>query len=268
MNNLEIIPQPLYKYRQWTEPCVDKQYSRRILTDNEIYLASADQFNDPFDAALPFKYKEEELTPDNIFRKLWQTGKEMFPDLSDDELMRKCYDQQRSGRFSNGTYWKESYHRFKEENIRTFGIVSLTSKRDNLLMWSHYSNSHQGFCVGLDKFILWNLIDGALTKVIYQNEFPSVGLFDDEPGALMNLLSTKSPEWEYEDEYRFIKFDAAGRVLKFPDDAVLEVILGYRMPENEKQEVIQLTREKFKRAKIFECKMSLEQFKLYVIPIL
>lgn len=45
---LENIPQPLYKYRQWTEPCVDKQYQRRILTDNELFLASAEQFNDPF----------------------------------------------------------------------------------------------------------------------------------------------------------------------------------------------------------------------------
>ena len=70
MQFLENIPQPLYKYRVWEEPCKEKQFSRRLLTDNEVYLASADQFNDPFDGTLPFKYPKKELTPENIFLKL------------------------------------------------------------------------------------------------------------------------------------------------------------------------------------------------------
>lgn len=268
MEFLENIPQPLFKYRQWTEPCADMQYSRRILTKNELYLASADQFNDPFDATIPFKYKEEQLTPDNIFLKLWKTGKEMFPDISDAELMEKCYEQQNSGRFENGTYWKENYEQFKEDNNKTFGILSLTSKKDNLLMWSHYTNSHRGFCVGFDKFILWELIGGSLGRILYQSNFPSVGLFDNNVGTLTTLLTTKSLEWQYEDEYRFTKVGAARQIFKFPDEAVLEVILGYKMPDNEKDEIIQLTKGKFANAKIFESKMSLEKFKLDMIPIL
>jgi len=40
------------------------------------------------------------------------------------------------------------------------------------------------------------------------------------------------------------------------------------MPDNEKDEIIQLTKGKFANAKIFESKMSLEKFKLDMIPIL
>jgi len=268
MNFLENIPQPLYKYRQWTEPCVDNQYQRRVLTDNELYLASADQFNDPFDAAIPFKYREDQLTPDNIFLKLWQTGKEVFQGISDAELIHKCYEQQNSGRFENGTYWKEEYERFKEDNNKNFGILSLTSKKSNLLMWSHYSNSHRGFCVGFDKFKLWDLIGGVLGPVIYQTEFPAVGLFDNNPNALTTLLMTKSPEWEYENEYRITKVFAARKIYQFPNDAILEIILGYKMPDAEKDEIVKLAKAKFPTAKIFESKMSLEKFKLDMIPIL
>lgn len=268
MEFLENIPQPLYKYRQWIEPCSEKQFSRRILTESELYLASADQFNDPFDATIPFKYKEEQLIPENIFLKLLKTGKEMFPDLSDEDLMQKCYEQQYSGHFDNGTYWKENYEKFKEDNNKTFGILSLTSKRDNLLMWSHYANSHYGFCVGFDKFALWDLIGGVLGRILYQSEFPSVGLFDNSLGTLITLLTTKSQDWEYEDEYRITKPEAARKIFNFPAHAILEVILGYKMPDNEKDEIVQLTKAKFPKTKIFESRMSLEKFKLDMIPIL
>lgn len=132
MDFLNNIPQPLYKYRIWEEPCASQQFSRRVLTDNELYLASADQFNDPFENSYPFKYKEEDLTPENIFLKLLETGRKNLPDISETELHQLCYDRQNSGAFENGQYWKELYQEFKDENNKIFGILSLTSKKDNL----------------------------------------------------------------------------------------------------------------------------------------
>lgn len=195
-------------------------------------------------------------------------GKEMFKDLSDQELMQQCFDQQNSGKFENGAYWKEEYERYKNDNNENFGILSLTSKKDNLLMWSHYSNSHQGFCVGFDKFKLWDLIKGTMGPVMYQTEFPAVGLFDDNPAALITLLMTKSEDWRYEDEYRIIKIYGARKTYNFPNDAILEIVLGYRMPEPVKDEIVKLAKEKYPNAKLFESKMSLENFKLDMIPIL
>lgn len=37
--------------------------------------------------------------------------------------------------------------KFYEVSNRVIGILSLTSKNDNLLMWVHYANSHKGFVV-------------------------------------------------------------------------------------------------------------------------
>jgi len=265
---LENIPQPLYKYRVWDEPCKEIQFQRRILTENEIYLASPDQFNDPFDTALPYQYKEEDLTPDNIFKKLMEVGRKKWPNISEVDLHEKCFKQQNSGHFENGNYWKSEYEKFKNDNNKSFGILSLTSKRDNLLMWSHYANSHQGFCVGFDQPALLDLIGGTIGTMIYQNEFPKVGLFDDKVGQLVRILLTKSIEWKYEDECRIIKLHAARKIYKFPESALLEVILGYKMDSSLKQTIIELTKAKFPRAKVFECVMSISKFQLELIPIL
>jgi hypothetical protein len=260
---LDGIPQPLYKYRIWQD-----QYGRRILTDNEIYLASPDQFNDPFENSYPFKYKEEQFTPDNIFLKLSDTGRKQWPYITDKELHKRCYERQHSGAFDNGHYWKELYEEFREENNKIFGIYCLTSKRDNLLMWSHYTNSHYGFCVGLDKFVLYDVVQGSLGPAIYDSKFPELDIFEKSAGVLTRLLSTKSKEWAYEDEYRLIKVSGARKICGFPNKAILEIILGHKMPEKDKDEIMEIANTKFPHAQIFQSQISLGEFKLDMIPII
>lgn len=60
------FPEVLYKYRFWEEPSAPTQFNKRILTESELYFPSPNQFNDPFDAGLPFKYKESEITLEKI----------------------------------------------------------------------------------------------------------------------------------------------------------------------------------------------------------
>jgi hypothetical protein len=257
------MPDILYKYRIWND-----QYQKRILTDNEIYLASADQFNDPFDATLPYRYKDEELTPDNIFKKLYILGREQWPDMPEEELHQRCYDRQASGVFDNGQYWKEEYRQFKEDVNNKFGILSLTSKNNNLLMWSHYANSHQGFCVGFDKFLLYETTLGEISPVLYSDVFPKVGIFENNVEGLTKILITKSTNWSYEDEYRITKINASRKIFVIPDKAIQEIVLGLKMPEQYKNEIVELAAHKFPNARIYQSQMNLEEFKLDMIPIL
>lgn len=54
----------------------------------------------------------------------------------------------------------------------TFGALSLTTDRSNDLMWSHYSNSHRGICIGLDKLALFKATQGIIGPVMYSDEVP------------------------------------------------------------------------------------------------
>jgi len=263
MEFLWNIPNVLFKYRVWSDT-----YHQSILTNNEVFLSSADLFNDPFDTTLPYRYKDQDLTPDNVFKKLYILGKEQWPDMPEEELHQRCYERQMSGAFDNGQYWKDEYEKFKADMNSRFGILSLTSKNDNLLMWSHYASSHYGFCVGLDKYALYEAIGGMISPVIYSTEFPTVGIFDDNVEGLTKILITKSTDWDYEDEYRITKLNGYRTAVSLPDRAITEIVLGYKMPEKHKQEVVDLAIKKFPHAKLFQSQMNLERFKLDMIPIL
>lgn len=261
----ELLPTVLYKYRDW-----ENNYHKKILTENQIFFSSQNGFNDPFDATIPFRYDEKEMTPENIFRKLYETGREFMPHLTETELIQKCYEQQQSGIFENGEYWKNHYDQYVQNVNKNFGIYSLTTKNSNLLMWSHYANSHRGFCVGFNTEKMFNLVMGTVGPVIYDDKMPFVPMFEEGLGieGVTKLLNTKSKEWEYEDEYRMVKSLAANKIFTFEDNIIEEVILGLNMTEPHKEEILEIVKNKFPEVKLFQATKDLNEFKLNITPIL
>ncbi|MBY0534436.1 MAG: DUF2971 domain-containing protein [Chitinophagaceae bacterium] len=268
MEFLSGIPQPLYKYRVWNSKYDVEKFGQRPLTHNQVYLASPEEFNDPFDGALPFKYREEDMTPYNIFIKLSEIIRRERPDLSEEEVHKECWERQSSGVFEDGRYWKDYYEQFKKTIKERFGILSLAEERDNILMWSHYADSHKGYCVGFDKELLFSHCRGQIGTVLYDDRFPELILFDDSISSLIPFTVTKSKLWGYEKEFRIVKIDGAKEVVTLPNEAVLEIILGCKMPEEDKKEIYKIAAEKFPHAKLFEAKINLNSFKLDLIPIL
>jgi len=262
MENFGNIPQTLYKYRVWSE-----KFHKTLLTKGEIFLASPAQFNDPFDSSLPFRYIEKELTEENIFRKLLDVGRKAWPDLTEEELHSRSYERQKSGVFQNGDYWKEFHDDFKRNIHSTFGVISLTSKNDNLLMWAHYANSHKGMCIGLDRNIIYETISGTIGPVNYARHFPEMSLFDNTPANIIKMLNTKSEHWSYEDEYRLTKIHSANKVYTLPPEAITQIVLGCNMPMKEKEEIYKLRDERLPHALLFEAAVNLYEFKLDIHQI-
>lgn len=108
-----------------------------------------------------------------------------------------------------------------ERRIRFSGIVSLTETSRNKLMWAHYATEHKGFVIGFDtsyiesslkkhveNFNKRQFLTTAPIKVNYNsvrfdliNEAPSIDVSRD---MLKLMLTTKSDDWIYEKEHRFI----------------------------------------------------------------
>ena len=262
VNELEGIPPILYKYRTWEEVNKPVQYQRKILTENQIFLSSASGFNDPFDSTLPFKYRSEEMTRENVYMKLRQLAKGMWPTETEQFIEEKCYVRQFSGVFESGDYWKDFYPTFRQDVAEKFGILSLASRPDNLLMWSHYSNSHQGFCVGFDSKMLFELIGGQIAPVLYSEKFPELDLFSSFVENVYKLLSTKSVHWFYEEEFRIRKSNSANLPLEFPSECIKQIFIGCNMPMHIKLEIYDICEKKFSHAEIFETAMNNENFEL------
>lgn len=109
------------------------------------------------------------------------------------------------------------------ENI---GVLSLTEKPDNLLMWAHYARNHRGFAIEFDrehKFFYQQLGPADelryIRKVQYLDQRPNIRISTFEDAT--DIFLTKSKDWEYEQEWRIMRpLQDANRVEQLHGDAI------------------------------------------------
>lgn len=127
-----------------------------------------------------------------------------------------------SGDYAN-EFNEDLINALKVNLLRCFnylGIISVTEDPYNLLMWSHYAFEHSGIVVEIDcenspfdfknEISRVSLNSGAPEKVRYSNLRPGK-VFDEEAindifdkKFIKSIALTKSNDWIYEKEYRFI----------------------------------------------------------------
>ena len=124
-------------------------------------------------------------------------------------------------------------------------------------MWSHYADMHIGYCVGfwrkkLDESGLFG--SGGWVEYPIDDNYPVINPLDeDEPKSILKETQFKAYDWNYEDEYRFTKFvfpNELDRIVNIPDDFFAEIILGLKIPEKDREEIIETA--KSKKIKIFQ----------------
>ena len=132
-----------------------------------------------------------------------------------------------------------------EQLSTRFGIVSFTTNPYHPLMWSHYTTDASGFVIGYDVATLSGL-PGWLRKVDYHDRpipLPGLGVLVSPESNLPILLSKKSDNWSYEDEWRLIvelkrtigtgETDGYGQpinLVQIPNQAVVSVFYTERTP--------------------------------------
>lgn len=105
--------------------------------------------------------------------------------------------------------------------LNSSGVVSLSETQRNILMWAHYANQHHGLCIGYhrDPFDFKNTppkkskgLYYKLHKISYDtsrydplsDEFNNDYTFRWTHSVVRKVLTTKSDEWIYEKEHRYI----------------------------------------------------------------
>ena len=134
---------------------------------------------------------------------------------------------------------RSTIERGLQDRIYTLGICSLSEDPSNILLWSHYANSHMGLCLG---FTRSSPFFARAQEITYQDEYPQVDPFTDLKANAAALLTTKARVWEYERERRI--FDLCGPGLReYPREALRLVILGCRLSDVDRQTVISWTQQ-------------------------
>lgn len=140
------------------------------------------------------------------------------------------------------------------QRIDSAGIYSLAKPKEgelfpeNELMWAHYANSHQGFCIeyDLDKLIEGNYVKGFnitnTIRVKYEDDNPKIveqdGLFAQQRKA----FGTKSKAWKKENEVRLV-FETNG-VKPIAAGAILSIYFGLNIGNEERQKIIDALKDR------------------------
>lgn len=178
---------------------------------------------------------------------------------------------------------EEYARKFPSPFTKDAGVLSLTEKPDNLLMWAHYADSHRGFVVEFDgshNFFDFPNKPGepAIQKVVYR-ERKSIKHFSDlrsNEDVWINLFITKSKIWEYEQEWRLVKsLNDADKTIgndiylfAFPAECVTRIILGHSMSYLEKIKFLDLIGqdEEYKHVELAQATIRNDTDDLSITP--
>ena len=211
----------------------NKKWLIETLINNTIFCSSPIGFNDPWDCKLNFNIDiYNDLNERKKLAKWIIDGRNYFKDegFSDDDIRI----------MENRTQDEIEYAKnFVLEHVDVlaavpmeYRIYCLGTYVENILMWSHYADSHKGICL---EFKLPDKFKKFAFKCNYQEEYPILKLHDKNDG--LKLILSKSVNWEYENEYRILAQERCyalesyplvtdNGVLQLPEGAISSVIVG------------------------------------------
>jgi len=226
------------------------------LAKDTVWVSSAEKFNDIFDC----KYQDdglfgideaEEIRAINKFR---EEKKIVAPiQIPDGKLTEENVEEIRG-----------SYEERNRKFLDSFGIYSMSEACNSLLLWSHYAANHFGLCI---EYEIDTDDHDLLVPVIYSSQYPKLNLYSfhgDIGKSTVNILRTKSLEWSYEKEWRYISTKHMDCEIGNPFK-ISGIIFGARMPDADKETIKAVLNKK--KVKYFDSVQSTEQFKVSRVEI-
>lgn len=194
-------PPCLYKYLDFNEG------SLKAISDATLKFTLPRDFNDPFDCLATYSvdFVSQRIKKQRDYLVSASGGKKLSP--ANRLIAGRRARQRAKVNIQNGGI-------FSPLRAGDIGVLSLSSNKDNLLMWSHYCKHHTGFVLKFEPE--WyglpaTLKDPEVTfkslvalEVNYSNERPILNGQECAGQKLDKLLLTKSIDWEYESEFRVI----------------------------------------------------------------
>lgn len=226
---MEDCPTHFYKYRSLAADSLE--FTRRIVCESELWFSQPKSFNDPFDTCPTFSF---DSTPDEravLFARYY--GRK-HPNWSS----RKCKEAARlladnSVVDHNSQEAIQNIQEKHTELIRNkIGVLCLSTKPDNILMWSHYANDHRGICLIFDGYYEFFAL---AQKVEYPPLRRAINPFRDAPEIQMAAsVLHKYQKWEYENEWRIVDINKGYGSCNYPEKSLIGLIFGASIsPENE-----------------------------------
>lgn len=249
-----------------------------FLEDGLIRFSQPGALNDPYEClpAVP-----DELIDAGIQHLRRQVIADYLPSPGDDRATRRrkaskfksALAKVEKSSLTSPAVLREKF--FESTNKRMndgLGILSLSRRWNSALMWSHYTGSYTGFCVGFERG--HSFFEGVADKngekfpinpVRYSEERMKVLGRKFNAIESVAVLLTKSIDWSYEEEERLVStLQAADKIVdlkpypvhlfKVPSDCIAELTVGHRAHPTLKRAILKAA--KSLKVPAFETKIS------------
>jgi hypothetical protein len=284
------LPEFLYKYRPTTDFAISN-----FETDT-VWLNKPSEYNDPFEFVEYLDFSRINLTLNRLMKEeLISTLTEQFPvpDYIKQQAMNSDFPMKIIAEYQ----FKEFEGRNEKDIIKIFEVLDDALKKiiidrhiekikkiqenmkvcsfcespNQLLMWSHYADNHRGFCIeyNISRWLPNDVRKRILCPVIYQKDFfdSTDHLLSQMEKGAFNILypiisgSTKSVDWEYEKEWRFIfNIGDSFQMQNYLMNCQTRVFLGYRMCDSKKRKILEICKSKGLEA--YEAKPSDKKYEM------
>ena len=257
LEGIEQIPEIIFKFRDWKN-----SFHKRLLLNNELFSSDFESLNDPFDGSIYVKHKLSPVLKEDVKNLL---GLEDNLPIPLNDII---------GNASKSVV--SEMNQDLKSSLKQTGVISFTSDKKNILLWSHYANSHKGFAVGFDtkklsKVISELKLESFVKSINYSDTYPKIefefNLFKNPDNmlkfkAIIQSLTTKSKQWSYEEEVRILTFAKNRIKINFPNDCIKEINLGFKMDEKATNEIIKIRNLRFPNATVYKCKKSADNYEI------
>ena len=154
-----------------------------------------------------------------------------------------------------------SVQTMRNDIFKNIGVCCFSKNNKSLLMWSHYADSHRGFCLEFDPN---QEPFSKAKKVTYQSNIPEVDsdlLFSEEEDneAIDKFLSFKSKDWDHEKEWRIFHKES-NKSYQYPRNSLKAIYFGLRTDQTDIEIICSVVKTHNPDVKFFRMKRVENQF--------
>ena len=188
---------------------------KALIFENQIYLPTLTQLNDPADGIPVLK----PLSEDKMFEFLYQHRRDPNWTLEQEigEMLTLRYNIQLHG--------VELLHRQMTDLLRkeleTYRIYSMSKRFNNMALWAKYADEHRGYCL---EFANVGPLFEKCVEVIYGDSIPMDVTKAEERTSFS--LYCKRPDWSNEEEVRVVRMRNSVGHDRIQPEWLTRIILG------------------------------------------
>ena len=247
---------------QSTYASVQFSETTSLFTTATVWFSKPADLNDPFECRPFFTFLGDS---EQIVRQLARLL-EYHMGMTHDTAVAHAMSIYLEGRHNDPETWDQLRQEVIAKLGSDIGMYCLSETNNNIILWSHYADKHQGFCLEFEATD-YTPDFGLAQQVEYSKEYPVVDFFNTPIDKQIGLVFlTKFRDWGYEKEWRIIDHENGPELHEYQGEFLKSVTFGLRMCEEHKKQIRAWPDKREHPVRLWQAKRSETDFRVALVP--